>query len=53
MDLSWGISWWQSVLDEGNELRWVVELGCGLECVVVWFHCDEGGCEVSEMGKQE
>ena len=53
MGLSWGISWWQSVLDEGSELRWVVELGCGLECVVVWFHCDEGGCEVSEMGRWE
>ena len=41
------------MLDEGNELRWVVELGCGLEYVVVWCHCDEGGCEMSEMGKWE
>ena len=53
MGLSWGMLRWQSVFDEGSELKWVEWLGCGLECVVVWFHCDEEGCEGNEMGKQE
>lgn len=41
------------MFDEESELKWVEWLGCGLECVVVWFHCDEEGCEGNEMGKRE